>query len=863
MIAEQNQSSPTDETLPTPYQKVPPTFNLEGISSETTSHKEMPFAQADATEPTSEMTTPFSPFHPEQNRPTKDGHQPINAINPNQTALENYDLAKEPALGKDQSVSLLSQPEMREKLIGILSRIEALSKSQLYRKVAIEERWYQDLRQYHGHYDAEMERSLNRDGRSRVFVGMTRAKTNAWASRLSDMLFPTDDRNWGIRHMQTNAVQNPATSQYPEKHAPSDQVEWVQKLMENQLKASRYGIHARDVIDDACKLGTGIIKGPNMGGSPRLPMEHQAYGKQIPSQPEFERIDPWSFFPDMSAARPEDWEFTFERHLYNRKALRSLAKKPGFIAAEIGELLKTDPDASLPNYLGNLRAMADNDSSEGFPASREDRRYMVWEYHGPLDKEETRLLALALGEDDLADITEDDPLEELPVILWYCQGRILKLALHPMDSGESLYSLFHFERDESSCFGTGVPRLMRDSQAALNAAWRMTLDNAGLAVGPQVVINREQISPADGDWTITPNKVWFRKDDDGSPMGSAFEIYHVDSRQDYLNGVMETALQFIDQETSLPQLAQGEPGSLPTNTATGMSLLMESANVIFRRAVRNWDDDMTIPLMRKLYHWNIQFHPDPSFKGNFEVEARGSSVLLMRHMQGTNLMRFIALFGNHPMFLEMIKPYDSLRRIAQTHMLPTEDILYPIEEVKKRQQLRDTANENSQSPEEIAYEKQVAELALKQREMALKEQELGLKLKQQQHKERLEEAKFTLEWQSESDKWEQGHTEGTLNPFTTNPPNPPSLESDYQIPSKHPTLLPQTAAAMAQSGSENQVWSEDGQDQDQLRERAYATKPYVSKMRDPSQQSDETWSSPVAKSQNAHSQGLPFSKVGS
>ena len=56
----------------------------------------------------------------------------------------------------------------------------------------------------------------------------------------------------------------------------------------------------------------------------------------------------------------------------------------------------------------------------------------------------------------------------------------------------------------------GVLRLMRDSQAALNAAWRMTLDNAGLAVAPQVVINREQITPGDV-LTITPNKVWFVK----------------------------------------------------------------------------------------------------------------------------------------------------------------------------------------------------------------------------------------------------------------------------------------------------------------------------------------------------------------
>ena len=35
--------------------------------------------------------------------------------------------------------------------------------------------------------------------RSTVFIGMTRQKTNSAEARLSDILLPTDDRNWGIQ----------------------------------------------------------------------------------------------------------------------------------------------------------------------------------------------------------------------------------------------------------------------------------------------------------------------------------------------------------------------------------------------------------------------------------------------------------------------------------------------------------------------------------------------------------------------------------------------------------------------------------------------------------------------------------------
>ncbi len=82
-----------------------------------------------------------------------------------------------------------------------------------------------------------------------------------------------------------------------------------------------------------------------------------------------------------------------------------------------------------------------------------------------------------------------DPLDEINVIVWFCQGHLLKFAEQPMESGDLLYSVFSFERDDTSMFGFGVPNLMRDSQKAINGGWRMTMDNAGLSVGPQVVVD--------------------------------------------------------------------------------------------------------------------------------------------------------------------------------------------------------------------------------------------------------------------------------------------------------------------------------------------------------------------------------------
>ena len=40
-------------------------------------------------------------------------------------------------------------------------------------------------------------------------------------------------------------------------------------------------------------------------------------------------------------------------------------------------------------------------------------------------------------------------------------------------------------------------------------------------------------------------------------------------------------------------------------TAMGMAMLMNAVNVVFRRVVKNFDDDMTMPNISRLYDWNM------------------------------------------------------------------------------------------------------------------------------------------------------------------------------------------------------------------------------------------------------------------
>ena len=609
------------------------------------------------------------------------------------------------------AVVVAPDPERtRERLAQIVGDLERVAVDRVQRRKHHEDRWLNDMRQYYGRYDETTARKMTEANGSRLFVNLTRAKTNAMSARLMDLLFPTDDRNWGIaptpvpeltqraqmaadraREAQAQLEQAAAAAQEQGQPAPPEMQAEVDELqaeadgfqeilteartrseamadeIEDILVECRYEAAARDVIEDACKYGTGVFKGPVVGD--RLVRrwielgegQYQLVMEGTTERPGFHRVDLWSFFPDPDARNIEESEGVYVRHLMKERQLRSLARLPGFSAEAVRRIMQGGAKDAAPQYLVDMRSVLGDTTASPAP------NWQVWEYTGPLSVDAMQTLAEAFGDDGLLeDVSEVDPLSEVNAVVWFCQGEVLKFAIHPLDSGEPLFSVFNLEKDDSSIFGYGIPALMRDDQRALNAAWRAMMDNAALGTGPQIVVDKGQVEPADGRWGLSPRKLWYRKE--GATRAAVFETYNVEMHQAELANIIGLAKQQIDEVTMLPQVAQGEQGVGVTKTAQGMALLMNSANVIFRRIIKNFDDDFTVPNVRRLYDWLMQFSPKPSIKGDFEVDARGSSVLLVREMQAQNLMALSQYVG-HPVFGPAIKPLEVLREVFRAHLL--------------------------------------------------------------------------------------------------------------------------------------------------------------------------------------------------
>jgi hypothetical protein len=378
------------------------------------------------------------------------------------------------------------------------------------------------------------------------------------------------------------------------------------------------------------------------------------------------RVDPWDYYPDMAARTHDEIEFEFERKYLTKKQLRELSKRPGYLVDQIYQLIEDGPRKSTSSTATHLSRMRE---AMGLQTQIDDNRYEIWEYHGPITAEDLNACGCEV---------DDSPMSELSGVVEFCGPVVIRAHLNPLETEESLYSVFNYEPDETSLLGYGVPHIMRSQQDVLNAAWRMMMDNGALTTAPMYLYDDMAVEPVDGKWEIKQRKLW-RKKDSQVTAKQALETFEFPTHQNELAAIIQMANQIIDEETNLPLLAQGEMGNAP-DTASGMSMLMNGSNTVLRRIVKNFDDNITRPLITRFYDWNMQQSDDESIKGDFNVDARGSSALLVKETQQQALMQLMQ-FAGHPVFGPMTKARELYAKAVEAQHISPDEVIKTQEEI--------------------------------------------------------------------------------------------------------------------------------------------------------------------------------------
>jgi len=109
-------------------------------------------------------------------------------------------------------------------------------------------------------------------------------------------------------------------------------------------------------------------------------------------------------------------------------------------------------------------------------------------------------------------------------------------------------------------------------------------------------------------------------------------------------GILEMWLKKAEDATGLPMLLQGQQGQAP-DTLGATQIVNNNGTTVLRRIARIFDDRVTERHIGRYYEFLMLHGPDEA-KGDFTIDARGSSALVERASQKLELMQMVQLALN-------------------------------------------------------------------------------------------------------------------------------------------------------------------------------------------------------------------------
>lgn len=631
---------------------------------------------------------------------------------------------------------------------------------------------------------------------STVFLNITGPYCDIASARMGDMLLPTDDRAFSImptpmadlvsmskgdipKDLMNEAASTQGAEASEDKVAKdiSEQAEAMiqetkeaaekaQKKIDDWLVECQYHAEVRSVIEDIGKCGSGVLKGPVPETKRSVAFKDGQLLVDQNINPVSRRVDYWNIFPDPACGSCiHDGSYIWEKDSITSKGLRKLKGTGHYFDYQIDRILQQGP----MDMSGAIDFEGGYDRA-GLAECKNKSAYTIWYFHGTVMRDDIEALGLDFDIDG----------DAMDVKVTMVNNVVIQLTQNILDTGDFPYDIMVWKKRKGSPFGVGVARLVRTAQRIINAATRSLMDNAGVSSAPMWLANQGLIRPANGVWEIKPFKGWLWDEDADQGIDDvrkAFTFFNVDMRQQDLQAIISLGLNMAEQVTGIPLILQGHTGSAPS-TVGGMQMLQNNASTTLRRIAHLFDDLITEPHMRRYYAYLLQYGPDDS-KGDFQVDARGSSALIERDIQNQAIAG-VANFAMNPAF--DIDPKKWSQEYLKSQRLDPKNFKYDDEEWKNvvaqmsqpqadsRLEVESMRQQSMQAKDQLDTQREERMLKFKAVE-AERERETKLFLKQlelenkrliEQGKQQLTFEQMQTRYQEHSEKMEAKITETLL-----------------------------------------------------------------------------------------------------
>lgn len=532
------------------------------------------------------------------------------------------------------------------------------------RRIA-ELRWLRNQRQYLGLYDPDIDKDMSL-ARSKAYPRVTRIKCVSVLSRLMNLMFQGEDRNWVIK-----ASPSPDLTQADAEQAIADAMEEakedgeppeidddfvdaaIQKmadkratqlmtLIDDQLQeiggdqTQDYVSLNRSVVRSGIQYGLGVLRGPFAIPSKKVTVKVDPATKtptvstKTVYKPMMEFTTVWDYYPDMAAKVLRNGDGYFIRKVMSRSQVYALSKRPDFLAEQIKTYLNDHPVGNYKEVEFEMELRTMGVKVNVNEQKMDGNKYEVICWHGALSGSYLSMCGVDVPDDKMAD--------EIDAEIWMIAGNIIKADINPwakMDVEVQTIHPFLFDEDDTSPVGQGLPNIMRDSQMAISASTRMMLDNASVVCGPQLELNTDLLRLDQDLTSTTAYKIWYRTGTGQEAQFPAVRDIKIESHLTELQSVVDMFMKFADNETFVGAATGGDMdnASEPMRTAAGASMLRGQEALPFKDIVRNFDR-FTESVIQSLVIFNRKFNPDEPGVADFNVIARGATSLVAKEVRG-------------------------------------------------------------------------------------------------------------------------------------------------------------------------------------------------------------------------------------
>lgn len=631
---------------------------------------------------------------------------------------------------REQLITAVTQAEEQKKKVleDLAQKIERKFIERAARRAIKENEWYECMKLYLGPLatgigsTVTFETPFGKEAapRKKEF-NIVRTKCDTAISSCVSMQFSGGEKNWEVvpPTVATDGSGNPIPPEMLQEPAKA-----MDQAIADALEECGYMFECRKAIRDRVILGTGVLKGPlNCGevvkkwlieGSVAVPQ----IGYEI--KPTIEHVPLQYFFPDDTVVDADDAEDAIQLRPMSPSKLRQLLKNPGFMAEVIEQVLLETPgeDYNLSRF--NHMSLTNNQDLV------DKNKYMVKEYHGPITKDELGALGISPSYESPSDVYYGE--------VWVVHGKVIRLDIPNLEGCFHIpYAACPWVEDPGSMMGIGLPLLIRDQQIVINAAYAMSLDNSSNSSGPQVVIDKTQIEPADGNWELRPGKIWYMTEY-GQDVNKAIQFTNTPNVTDQLKSMMDLARGLAEEESGVPAIAAGMQSPQVTESPTGLAILQQASTTLLDYMSEMWDDRITEKVIRWMYDYLMQYSPRQDIKAALEINVRSSTEYRNKQLFLKDLEKVSVESGQNQNMGKWINQ-DALQktRLSMMH-LPPSSIIKTQEQVQQE--------EANKGPDP-----QMIELMLKEREVAAKEKKLQLDEMRLQFEATKEQERVKMEYQ--------------------------------------------------------------------------------------------------------------------